>query len=457
LTRTQTAEKRPEYEPAARGVLGEAGRGLYSFDGQTYAAAFTPIKAYGWTAVADQPAALVDEEISAVTRQIWLLAGVVVLLATALGGLLALLVRRMAEADRFFNLSSELLCITGSDGHIKRMNPAMVHTLGYEPGELLGRANAEYMHPEDKESTRKALQRIGQGERAIGFEARTRCKDGRYIWLLWHATPLPETGEILGVGRDITERKQAEEELLRLNATLSRRSAELDGANRELEAFSYSVSHDLRAPLRSIDGFGQALLEDCGPQLDAEGVRYIGRIRAATKRMGDLIDGLLRLSRVTRAELVHVEVDLSALANQVIEELRGTQPEHPVTVEIEPGMKTIGDPQLLRTVLENLLGNAWKFTTKKSDAKVEFFSRRDENKAITYVIRDNGAGFAMEYAGKLFGAFQRLHGETEFPGSGIGLATVQRIVTRHGGRIRAEGAVGQGASFCFELGQPGSA
>ena len=249
-------------------------------------------------------------------------------------------------------------------------------------------------------------------------------------------------------------RRRVEEER-RMKAELERqvaeRTAELAAANRELEAFSYSVSHDLRAPLRSIDGFSQAVLEDYADRLDDQGRDYLGRVRAATQHMGHLIDDLIKLARVARAEIKREVVDLSALAGEVLAALRKSEPGREVECRIEPGLTAKGDARLLRVVLDNLLGNAWKFTGRQPQPRIEFCATRGTDGEPAFFVRDNGAGFDMTYAGKLFGAFQRLHTLSEFPGTGVGLATVQRIVHRHGGRVWAEGAVGKGATFYFTL------
>jgi len=246
------------------------------------------------------------------------------------------------------------------------------------------------------------------------------------------------------------------DELEQLNAELEQRvaerTAELAAANKELEAFCYSVSHDLRAPLRCIDGFSLAVIEDYGHLLDEEGQGYLQRVRLASQRMAELIDGLLNLSRLTRGEIVRQEVELSTIIREVAEILKQAQPEREVCVIIEPGLKAYGDNGMLRILFENLLGNAFKFTVNRTDARVEVGKtvEKESDRTIFYV-RDNGAGFNMVYADKLFGAFQRLHTVHEFPGNGIGLATVQRIINRHGGEIWAQGEVGQGATFFFSL------
>jgi light-regulated signal transduction histidine kinase (bacteriophytochrome) len=239
-----------------------------------------------------------------------------------------------------------------------------------------------------------------------------------------------------------------------LNTNLERRVAErtaqLEAANKELEAFSYSVSHDLRAPLRSIDGFSQAVLEDYADKLDQEGREHLHRVRASSQRMGELIDNLLSLSGVTRRDLRLETVNLSELARNIAAELQQSQPERQVTFAIAEGLQATADGGLMRVVLENLIGNAWKFSGKRADAKIEFGVVQD-NGSPAYFLRDDGAGFDMAHADKLFGAFQRLHGTAEFPGTGIGLATVQRVIHRHGGKVRAEGKVNEGATFYFTL------
>jgi light-regulated signal transduction histidine kinase (bacteriophytochrome) len=238
---------------------------------------------------------------------------------------------------------------------------------------------------------------------------------------------------------------------VRTSKELENANRELEGANRELEAFSYSVSHDLRAPLRTIDGFSQILLEDHADQLDEEGEDYLGRVRAASQHMDNLIDDLLDLSRVSRGPLRKETVDLGAMATGIVEELERSQPEREVEFVTEEGITAFADANLLAVALENLLNNAWKFTSREERARIEFGSTTDEGGERVFFLRDNGVGFDMAYAGKLFGAFQRLHATEDFEGTGIGLATVARIVRRHGGRVWAEGDAGEGATFFFTL------
>jgi signal transduction histidine kinase len=253
---------------------------------------------------------------------------------------------------------------------------------------------------------------------------------------------------------DLTERVRAEREVLRLNEQLNQlvdeRTVELASANKELEAFAYTVSHDLRAPLRTMDGFSQALLEDYADTLDDTANDYLQRIRRAANRMAGLIDDILDLSRVTRLEMDRVSVNLSLMAEEVVKDLRETEPERTLKIVIEEGMRNRCDRQLMRAALQNLLSNAWKFTSSIDEPVVEFGSVDVEGETV-YYVKDNGAGFEMEFAERLFKPFQRLHRADEFEGSGIGLATVERAISRHGGRIWAEGESGKGATFYFTL------
>lgn len=368
---------------------------------------------------------------------------------------------RRSEA-RFRGLmeaAPDAIVVTDTNGTIAFANRQTERLFGCESGRMIGRS-IETLIPERyraRHVTHRAgylaaprVRRMGAGMELFGLKA-----DGSEFPLAVHLSPV-ETKDgtmVYADVRDITERLEAQRKIEDLNRKLSRDNVDLQVVNRELEAFSYSVSHDLRAPLRAIDGFSQAISEDCADQLDAVGRNYLVRIRGAAQRMGMLIDDLLKLSRVTRSELHVSEVDLSALAGDVGEAFRGADPERRAEVAIEPGLKASADSQLIRIVLENLMGNAWKFTSKCDQPRIEFGYLRQMAEP-TYFVRDNGAGFDMAYANKLFGAFQRLHDATSYPGTGIGLATVQRIVHKHGGRIWAQAEINKGATFYFTL-QPG--
>jgi signal transduction histidine kinase len=313
---------------------------------------------------------------------------------------------------------------------------------------------------------RGSLNRVLQGGVADTMAIQrydVRRPDGVFEERFWSPVNSPVFGAdrtieyIIHRVEDVTEFVKQRKRMEQMEADVFRSSQEvkaannkLRAANQELEAFCYSVSHDLRAPLRGLDGFSQALLEDYGEKLDATGKHLLERIRTASRRMDRLIDDLLNLSRVSRGELSREPVDLSGIARDVFDELHRQSPQRHVDLRVADDLKTEGDPRLLRVMLENLLGNAWKYTTKKPEATIEFGVNGDNGHA-SFFVRDDGVGFDMQYAGKLFAPFQRLHGMNEFPGTGIGLATVQRIISRHGGRVWVEAEVNKGATFHFTL------
>ena len=281
--------------------------------------------------------------------------------------------------------------------------------------------------------------------------------DGPHTYITVKFPLFDEAGQayaVCGISTDITDRKRAEEKVVQLNADLERRvlerTAELEASTRELDAFAYSVSHDLRAPLRSLSGFSQLLLEDYGTQLDETGVAYLNRLQENSARMARLIDDLLSLSRTTRLELRRQPMDLGELAGQIVRELEEGDPARKVATAIGESLVAVGDPHLMRLALYNLISNAWKFTAQKPDASIEM-GYSDSGPDRVFFIRDNGAGFDPRFSGKLFQPFQRLHSPTEFEGSGIGLAIVQRVIERHGGSIWAESIPQHGATFFFTV------
>jgi PAS domain S-box-containing protein len=386
-------------------------------------------------------------------------------LLARVGGLVAQRQRKAASLREAYGLLHtvtesipDAVFVKDSDGRYLMINAAGARLLGEQPAEqVLGKRDADFLPPEVASQVMDEDREVmAQGESRTLEETQTLATGARTLLSTKapYRNPHGEIAGVLGIRRDITERKRAEEEIRRLNALLeqrvSQRTAQLEATNKELEAFSYSVSHDLRAPLRAIDGFSQALIEDYQDRLDEPGRQHLARVRAGTQRMAGLIEDLLRLSRIARAEMRRGPVDLSALADAVVADLRRAEPQRRVEVAIQPGLSAEGDADLLRIVLVNLLSNAWKFTGRQPAARIEL-GAADAGGERAFYVRDNGAGFDMAYAHKLFGAFQRLHATEEFPGTGIGLATVQRIVHRHGGRVWAEGALNRGATFHFTL------
>jgi PAS domain S-box-containing protein len=354
------------------------------------------------------------------------------------------------ERDRYFDLSRELICILGFDGYFKYLNPAWKWTLGFSLPDLTSRPFIEFVHPEDREITMAEAGKLMQGNELIYFENRYLCKDGSCRRIAWSARADLLKKMILATGRDITERKLAQDKIEGLNADLQLRASQLEVANKELEAFSYSVSHDLRAPLRHIDGFVKMLDKQSGEKMDDRGRRYLSVIADSARQMGALIDDLLSFSRMSRAELRHSKVSSDSLVHEAV---HGLQPEtngRNIKWNIAALPEVDADPAMLRQVWANLISNAVKYTRPRDPAEIEIGSRAENGEQI-FFVQDNGVGFDMQYAHKLFGVFQRLHRADEFEGTGIGLANVSRIIHRHGGRVWAESRPNAGATFFFSL------
>jgi len=363
-----------------------------------------------------------------------------------------------AQLAAIVNSSNDAIIGKDLDGIITSWNPGAEKVFGYSAGEMIGKPITRLIPPNRIKEETAIIDRVKRGETVEHFDTIRATKDGRLIDISVTVSPVRDkTGKIMGaskVARDITERKQAEAEIRELNTHLEQRVAErtvqLEVANKELEAFSYSVSHDLRSPLRAVDGFSQAVLEDYSSLLPEDGRRQLQTIRQGAQRMGVLIDDLLTFSRLSRAPLNKVAVDTGKQVKHVLEDLRLQQEGRPLKISLGELPTCQGDPALLHQVWINLVSNALKYTRHRNPAMVEIgcMSEKDQN---VYFVRDNGAGFDMRYAHKLFGVFQRLHRMDEFEGTGVGLAIVQRIVHRHGGRIWTEAAVEKGATFYFTL------
>ncbi len=371
----------------------------------------------------------------------------------------------LREKDRFqsevLNGMVTFVGVLDPSGDIIFINNAPLKATGFKLEDVRGKKFFDIAWWSYSDEVREIIKRdIEQciSGKSILHDIQFQATDGSLIWIEFSMHSIHDEREVVQYlipeGRVITERKLAEEELVKhrdhLEEMVEERTIELAAVNNELEAFAYSVSHDLRAPLRGIDGFSQALLEDYADKVDDNGKDYLNRVRAATLRMSELIDDLLTLSRVTRSEMTYERVDLTALAYDVAHDLRKEQPERSVEFTVEESLETEGDKRLLHVALYNLISNAWKFTGKRSEASIEIGSTRRDGKTV-YFVRDNGVGFDMKYTGKLFCAFQRLHSRAEFPGTGIGLATVQRTIHRHGGRVWADAELGKGAIFYFTL------
>jgi PAS domain S-box-containing protein len=450
--------------PAARVVLG--GKGVFygrDYRGVSVVAVLKAIPDSPWFMVAK-----VDEAEAFAVRRfrsvliLALIFGCVIATAAVAG----LLWQRKTKFHRYtrslIEASLDPLVTISPSGKITDVNTSTETATGRTRTELIGTDFCDYFT--EPEKARAGYEQVFREGSVRDYPLELRHRDGSVTSVLYNATVYrDELGKVVGVfasARDVTERKRAEEEIRALNASLEQRvaarTAQLELANKELESFVYSASHDLRTPLRSIDGFSRALLEDYSDKLDDEGKENLKTIRAASQRMGQLIDDILQLSRLSRTQLRLLPVNLSALAATVADDLKKTEPRRRVEFVIEPECMAFADGNLMRIVLENLIGNAWKFTGKQPDAKIQF-GMEIRNGSPVYFVRDNGVGFEMQYVDKLFGPFQRLHKMTEFPGSGIGLASVRRIIRRHGGEAWIEGRINEGTTAYFSIPQPGSA
>jgi PAS domain S-box-containing protein len=335
-----------------------------------------------------------------------------------------------------------------TDGVITTWNPAAERMYGWAAAEIIGQPITVLCPPDRVAEIEEILRKIGNDERVLYHETVRQRKDGTVFPVSVTISPIhDDQGGLIGassIARDISER-------YRLQAELRLRTDDLEVAYRDLETFSYSVSHDLRAPLRALEGLSAALLEDCGDSLSEAAIGYTTRIQAASERMTQLIDDLLNLARVSRAQIHLQELDLGAEVADIAAELQHQAPGRHVRFTIQQPARATADPTLIRTVLQNLLDNAWKYTSGRDDAAIEFGMTPEGTSGSCFYVRDNGAGFDAAYAGKLFKPFERLHSASQFPGTGVGLASVRQIVERHGGRTWADGASGAGATFYFTL------
>lgn len=356
-------------------------------------------------------------------------------------------------------LITEATPFGGSGLNIVFVNDAFERLTGYSRDEVIGKSPRMLQGPKTQRAALDRIRAALEKEEAVRAELINYTKAGDAYWVELEIVPIADAvgglAHFVSVVRDITARKQAEETILLLNAELEdrvqRRTMQLEAANKELEAFSYSVSHDLRSPLNTINGFGQLLLKTNGSNLDEKGLHYLTRIRAGAQQMGELINGLLSLAKLSRDPLRFESVDISGIARRLEQECRQREPERQVQVQIQDRLVVQGDALLLSVVLQNLFENAWKYSAKQEAPRIDIGSEAGAEGQTVYFVRDNGAGFDMAYADKLFGVFQRLHSPTEFAGTGVGLANVKRVVERHGGRVWAQGRLNEGATFFFTL------
>ena len=459
-------------EPMRRALSGQSGTlvGL-DYRGERVMAAYQPVRANGLGLVAKVDLAevrrpFISAGLLALGFALLLITGGTVLFLRIGNPIIEKALATTKFLDTVIDRSPFAMWISDTDGTVFRTNRALQDNLQLTDDQIVGKYNV--LHDENLERqgvmplVRAVFEDLAPARFSIPWKANhageVDFSGGRDQYI--DVSMFPKSGadgtleHVICQWVDITDQKRAEHELRELSRTLEdrvkERTVELTAANKELEAFAYSVSHDLRSPLRGIDGFSKALLDDYQDKLDDTGKDYLNRVRAGTQRMGTLIDDLLELSRLTRTEMHRQRLDLGEMARKITIELQRDEPDRRAEFEIAPGLTGSGDRVLVEAALENLLRNAWKFTGQCERATIEVGVTAHDGERV-YHVRDNGAGFDMAYADKLFGPFQRLHDATEYPGTGIGLAIVHRVILRHGGRVWAEGEVDKGATFYFTL------
>lgn len=353
--------------------------------------------------------------------------------------------------NHFFRLSIELLAITDYEGVFTQTNPTWQNTLGYAAAELQGRALQEFLHPDDLAATRETIANILKANTPLYFESRFRAKDDGYRWLGWTIAPFAAEGLLYIFARDMTDRREREDEIRRLNGDLEQRTLSLQQLNQELESFSYSLAHDLRTPLRSISAYSEMIVGGEAGDMTPEALKMVRTIQRNSGRMTQLMDDFLAFFRVARKDVKQEKIVMTSVAREAISAVPVDAKRH-IDFKVAPLLPAKGDPAMVLQVFINLVANAVKFTGLRENAEIEIGCVADKN-PVVYFVRDNGVGFNMKYYSRLFGVFERLHRREEFDGTGIGLAIVQKIVQRHGGNVWAEAEVDKGATFYFTLAQ----
>jgi PAS domain S-box-containing protein len=355
------------------------------------------------------------------------------------------------KRNRFFTLALDLLAIADFDGRFLQINPVWEKTLGYSQDELKAKSGLDFIHPEDRPAMAEQLERLRQGNMTTYFEGRYRCKDGSWRWLGWTASPFVSERLIYIFARDVTTRKEHEAAIHELNNQLEDRVERLTEANAELEAFNYTISHDLRSPLRSMQGFAQALVEDCSAELSDMGKSYTRRIMTSSQYMDTLLQDLLKYSRLSRAEMDRTEVDLQPLLTEIIESVHHEVRAKDARIDVRaPLLPVCGNLSALKQVIANLLSNALKFIPADRVPEIRIYTE-PSGENVRIWIEDNGIGIAPEHQEKIFGLFERLHNTTTYPGTGVGLAIVRKAVERMGGRVGLISKQGEGSRFWLEL------